>query len=79
VRVPDQIADLQLFQIDGVVAAQQRERALMVKVAPLPLHLLVLALQEANRLAAPVAAVRAPRQAALGLGKLTLCGAVVVR
>ena len=46
VVVPYHSADLQSFEIDGVRLAHQEERGFMMEVAALPLHLLLLALQE---------------------------------
>ena len=36
VVVPDHVGDPHIFEVDGVVLPQQRERGLMVKVTPVP-------------------------------------------
>jgi hypothetical protein len=68
--VAHQVADPQLFERDHVVLPQQRQRARVVEVPSLPLHLLVRALEEGNRFATARAALRAAPHAPLGSGEL---------
>jgi hypothetical protein len=77
--VAHQSADLQLVEIDRVVLAQQRKRGLVVEVAPLPLHLLLFALEELYRLATARAALRAATHAPVGFGEQLLGLAVAAR
>jgi hypothetical protein len=44
--IPHQVSDPQVFSIGHVVGPEKGERRLVMKVAPLPLHLLVLAGQQ---------------------------------
>jgi hypothetical protein len=54
VLVPYHIADLQIFEIDRVVASQQRQRRLVMEVAALPLDALVLLGELCDRFTAAV-------------------------
>ncbi len=75
--VPQQVGDLQVFQIDRVVGAQQRQRRLVVEVGPLSPDRLVRASEARDGLAPSVAAPLAARDAALRLCQLLLPPPVV--
>src|SRR5581483_7827060 len=77
--VPYHVGDPQIFEIDGVVLAQQHERRLVVEVRALALHLLMRLAKAAHRLAAPFAALLAAAHPFVGLGELLLRFAVVTR
>src|SRR5262249_27861793 len=77
VMVPYQVGDPHILQIDDIVSAHHQERGLVVKGRALPLHHLVLPLQQVHRLAAALAALLPAAHPALGFGKLFLCFAVV--
>jgi putative transposase len=75
----DHVGDPQVFEVDGVVGAQEIQRGLVLEVAALPLHLLVFALQEGDGLRVPFAALLAAGDAARRFGELLLRLAVVPR
>src|SRR5258708_11860664 len=77
VGVPDQIADLQVFQIDHIVLAHQAKRRLMVEITPLPLDLLMLLRALSDGLPPSRTPPLAARQALLGFRKLFLGFAVM--
>src|SRR5258707_6670618 len=79
VGVSQQIADLQVFEIDHLVLAEQCECGLMLKGAPLALHLLVFPLQERHRLLPAVAALLPAGDPAVGGGQLLFHLAVVAK
>src|SRR5260221_8354590 len=64
--VPHQVGHLQVFVIDRVVLPDQRKRLLMMEVLPYPADRLMGLRQELDRLAPAMAALLAPRHAALG-------------
>ena len=53
--VPDHVGRLQILKVDGIILLDQRVRFFVVKVAPLPLHLLVRLCEQVHRLAPSVA------------------------
>ena len=65
--IPQQGGDPQVFQMDGVVGAQQRQCRRVVEVGPPSLHRLVCAGKTRDGLAAAVAALLAAGDAALRL------------
>src|SRR5260221_4928236 len=67
VTVPYQVGEAHVFEIDRVVQEKQRQRGLVVKVGAVPLHRLMGPLEVAHGLAAALAALRAPPDAAPGL------------
>ena len=64
--VRDHIGRLQVFVIHHVVLAHTGQRRLVVKVLPLPAHLLMRFRQQRDRFASADAALLAPRDAPLG-------------
>jgi hypothetical protein len=79
VVVTDQIRNPHIFNIDYVVLLQQRQRALMLKVPPLALHRLMVALAQGDGLAAMLAALLAASHLALSPGETPLSVAVMTR
>jgi hypothetical protein len=67
------VADLHVFERDRVVLAQQGKRRLVLEVAPLPLHLLVRALEQRYGRAAALTALLAAGDALVRLGEVRAC------
>ena len=65
-----QVGDPQVFQIDGVVGSHQRERGLVVKVAPLPPDFLMLSGYETRRHLPAFAPFLPTREPLLRFGEL---------
>ncbi len=57
--IPYHVGDLQIFEVDRVVLAQQPERRLVVEVEPLAFDVLMRPLKQPNGLASAVAALLA--------------------
>jgi hypothetical protein len=68
----DHVGDPQIFEVYGVELSEQRQRGLVVEVAPLALRLLLFTLQQGNGPAAPPAAFLAPRDPTQGLDGIGL-------
>src|SRR5712691_1447644 len=74
-----EIGGLNGLVIDGVVLAHERQGGLVVKVDPLPAHVLVFLGEQFHRLLATVAALLLPRDPLLRFLHLTLRCAIVAR
>src|SRR5260221_6515800 len=77
--VADHVGHPQIFEIEGIVGAEQIERRLVVEVLPLPPHLLMLALEQVHGLRAALTARLPTRHPALGLLQSPLRRTVVTR
>jgi hypothetical protein len=75
---PHQMGDRHLLVIDHVVLLDQRQRGLVVEVAPLPLDLLVRTGEHLHRLAPAVAPTRSLGHTLLARGPIPLRTAILV-
>ena len=77
--VPYQVGDLQIFTIDRVIGPDERQRRLVVIIAPVPLHVLMVIGQEFPGLLAALAPLLAVGEPFLRFSQPLLCAAIVAR